>query len=305
MIFAIFLICALVCQCQEPNLAITRDFESTLRSKNVPWEVASYEDNIFKGWTLTEIKHILGANNLKNHERAVPTTDADETMSVPDNFDGRHQWPKCFHSIRDQGQCGSCWAMALSEMMESRFCVQCNNKVVQLAPQDFVSCDKKDQGCDGGDFDPAIDYATQTGIVTDKCFPYVSGGGSVPRCITECKHKEEPYIKYKCKANTKKNYGPDRNAVKTAMYNSGPMAGGFRVYKDFLYYKGGIYMHMEGEYLGDHAIHTVGWGHSGGIDYWICQNSWGVNWGWMGSFNIRMGECDIDKDQWACDMECI
>lgn len=285
----------------QNDQVITREFESFLRNQDLTWEVADYEENIFKGWTVSDMKSILSSKNLGKHPSNEITSDL--PGDVPQNFDGRKQWPTCFHSIRDQGDCGSCWAFGLSEMMSTRYCVQCK-KPVELSPQDFVSCDKKDQGCDGGDFDVALEYATKTGIVTDKCFPYSSGSGYVPRCETECKHKEDPFLKYKCKEGTAKNYGPNRDAIKNAIYNFGTTSGGFRVYRDFLYYKNGIYMHREGEYLGDHAIHTIGWGHGGGIDYWICANSWGTSWGWQGTFMIMMGECDIDKDQWACDMAC-
>ncbi len=218
MIFAILLIVLVAVQCQEENLAVTRDFEQQLRAQKMTWTVASYEENVFRGWTLDEVRGFLGVRRpIYAHAVPQPKISTKPDTSLPDDFDSRKQWPKCFNSIRNQGDCGSCWAMGISEMMESRHCVQCGGKNLNLSPQDFVSCDKADKACKGGDFEPALKYATNTGIVTENCFSYVSGSGNVPTCPTngKCEEDDEPYVKYKCKAGTSKNYGPDRNAIKT------------------------------------------------------------------------------------------
>ena len=78
------------------------------------------------------------------------------------------------------------------------------------------------------------------------------------------------------------------------------METGFTVYADFMSYSGGIYEHVTGGVRGGHAVKIVGWGVEGGINYWICANSWGTSWGEEGFFRIKMGECGIDQDVWAC-----
>ena len=57
------------------------------------------------------------------------------------------------------------------------------------------------------------------------------------------------------------------------------METGFTVYADFMSYSGGIYEHVTGGVRGGHAVKIVGWGVEGGINYWICANSWGTSWG--------------------------
>lgn len=103
---------------------------------------------------------------------------------VPDTFDSRDKWGSCVHPIRDQAQCGSCWAFGASEALSDRFCIASNGSIdVVLSPEDLVACDNIDHGCNGGYLAMAWRYLTNTGIVTDSCFPYSSGDGSVPHCL--------------------------------------------------------------------------------------------------------------------------
>jgi cathepsin B len=71
--------------------------------------------------------------------------------AVPDSFDARTQWPSYVHAIRDQQQCGSCWAFGASEAFSDRLAIKSAGKVnVVLSPEDMVSCDQSDYGCGGG-----------------------------------------------------------------------------------------------------------------------------------------------------------
>jgi len=60
----------------------------------------------------------------------------------------------------------------------------------------------------------------------------------------------------------------------------------FDVYEDFMNYKGGIYLYTYGVRRGGHAIKVLGWGVEGDVNYWLCANSWGPNWGESGYFKI-------------------
>merc|ERR1712151_1377088 len=59
-----------------------------------------------------------------------------------------------------------------------------------LSPEDMVACDKSDNGCKGGILPHAWSYLQNTGIVTDRCFPYSSGQGEVPSCPHRCQDSE-------------------------------------------------------------------------------------------------------------------
>eukprot|EP00689_Sawyeria_marylandensis_P002030 EC822907.1.p1 GENE.EC822907.1~~EC822907.1.p1 ORF type:complete len:84 (+),score=53.33 EC822907.1:357-608(+) len=74
--------------------------------------------------------------------------------------------------------------------MSDRMCIASKGSINEvLSPQDMVSCDKGDLGCQGGYLDREWAYLVSTGIVTDACFPYVSGDGHVPKCPFDTKKR--------------------------------------------------------------------------------------------------------------------
>jgi cathepsin B len=143
-------------------------------------------------------------------------------------------------------------------------------------------------------------YLTNTGIVTDTCFPYSSGSGTVPHCPHgQCQDTSEDYVKYKCTAGSiVEATTPDE--IKSEIYAHGPMETAFDVYEDFMNYKSGVYHHVTGKLDGGHAVKILGWGTESGMDYWLCANSWGTSWGMDGFFKIKQGDCGIDSSVYAC-----
>jgi len=205
------------------------------------------------------------------------------------------------HPIRDQQQCGSCWAFGATEALSDRFAIASNGKVdVILSPEDLVACDSTNMGCNGGNLAFAWRYLTNTGAVTDKCFPYTSGDGSTPHCLHgKCNAITEKYVKYQCKSGSVVEATTPAQ-IKSEIYANGPMEGAFTVYSDFMNYKSGVYHHVSGSLEGGHAIKILGWGHESGMDYWLCANSWGTSWGIDGFFKIKQGDCGIDSTVYAC-----
>lgn len=79
---------------------------------------------------------------------------------------------------------------------------------------------------------------------------------------------------------------------------NGPVEATFTVYADFYQYTSGVYIHKTGQALGGHAIKIIGWGvTSTNTPYWIVANSWNVQWGMNGFFQILRGvnECGIEQ----------
>jgi len=162
----------------------------------------------------------------------------------------------------------------------------------------MVSCDHNNLGCSGGNMYFTWDYLENTGIVTDVCYPYVSGDGSEPPCADSCKNGD-PWVKNRCKENSVVEV-ETADEIKDQLMTHGPMETGFMVFEDFMAYKSGIYVYTKGEPLGGHAVKMLGWGKEGDVEYWICANSWGEVWGDKGIFKIKFGEVNIDTSVWAC-----
>jgi len=168
---------------------------------------------------------------------------------LPTNFDSRQQWPSCIGAVRDQGECGSCWAFGGVEALSDRFCIQSNGSViVELAPLDPVTCDTTNDGCQGGDLNALWDYAQRSGIVTESCAPYNESIPTCPPATEPClKFVPTPACKKTCKdgsswtaskhfAATSYSVSSKVAEIQTEIQNHGPVEAAFSVYEDFVNY---------------------------------------------------------------------
>lgn len=219
-----------------------------------------------------------------------------QLSALPDNFDGRQAFGKCIHPVRDQMQCGSCWAFSASEVLSDRFCIASKSSIdVVLSPQTLVSCDSSNMGCQGGYLDKAWEFMVNNGIASDQCEPYTSGSGDSGTCPTKCADGSQ--IKYYKAANYKQVTGV--TDIQNELMTNGPVQAAFEVYQDFMAYKSGVYHHITASsLLGGHAVEMVGWGIENGTPYWLIKNSWSTTWGEQGYFKILRGknECGIESN---------
>lgn len=244
----------------------------------------------FKGMDIDLFKQRLGFINFLPLRNDIEQGDINEDL--PSHFDAREKWGKAIHPIRDQAHCGSCWAFGATEALSDRFAI--NGIDVILSPQDMVSCNKANHGCNGGNLVLAWTYLGLTGAVTEDCFPYASQDGNAPQCVTTCVDSAVEYKKYKS-ASLIPTLPKTIEAIKTEIYNNGPVETGFSVYEDFLSYTSGVYIHKSGKLLGGHAVKLIGWGKEGDVEYWIAANSWSEKWGEHGFFKIEVNQCGISS----------
>jgi cathepsin B len=305
MIKAVFVIAlaafatAMPMQTEDDGFVVDREL-----IENINHNMSTYWAGVnerFIGWTWHDAKKLMGTLLDKETFNLPVKSHAHIADSdVPASFDARQQWPKYIHPIRDQQQCGSCWAFAASEVLSDRFAIasQGSDDAV-LSPEDLVSCDGTDMGCQGGMLSNAWNYLANTGIVTDKCFPYTAGQGTPATCETSCVDGES-FKKYKSKDAYQLKTVAD---IKKDIMTNGPVEAGFTVYKSFMAYKSGVYQHhwwaLWDQVLGGHAVKIVGWGSENGVDYWLVANSWSTAWGEDGFFKIKQGNCGIESQVFA------
>jgi len=267
------------------DLAVTQEYTDFLK-KHVSWQVADYEENIFKGWTIDEVKSILQQEELPDMQGEQIYVRPGTVF--PDSLNWKELKANCIHEIKNQGNCGSCWAFSATGVVSDRCCLHQADHG-WLAPQELVSCDHKNSGCNGGWEFNALDYVAANGLVPDACFPYKAT--NVP-CPSKCADGSDWKKAHVCKCKAKVFcQGPD--AMKACL-QTGPVTAGMYVYQDFISYKSGIYhWNKTGNRLGGHAIRCYGYSETPEA-HWICANSWGTVWGEQGSFRIGKGEVGID-----------
>jgi cathepsin B len=284
----------------DPNMAPLIDEALVNRVKNsdATWEASL--NNQFASWTLGDAKKILGSRLDDVFRAQAPLVDL-ELEALPAAFDARTQWPGAIHPIRNQLQCGSCWAFGATEALSDRFAIETNLSTnVVLSPQDLVSCDNADgnEGCNGGYPIKAWQYMQATGVTTDACYPYTSGAGVTGNCLlpaTTCPGGTGTVQYYN--AASAYAVGTTVAAIQTEIYTNGPIEVAFDVYQDFFSYTSGVYVHKTGSLAGGHAVKIIGWGTLSGVAYWTVANSWGNTWGMEGFFLIKRGvdECGIES----------
>ena len=212
---------------------------------------------------------------------------------MPDSFDWsnpnkNYKNRKCTTTIKDQGNCGSCWAFGTVGPLESAILIK-EAVPEDLSEQWLVSCNTNGYGCDGGWWAHKWHAGTQgkcggTGAVYEDEFEYTSGSsGTEPSCDGPYPHV---YLLKDWAFVGSSGGVPSTESIKNAIYNYGPVSAAVYVNSEFQYYTGGIFDTTDDGRI-NHAIVLVGWNEDPG--YWILRNSWGDDWGENGYMRIAYG----------------
>ena len=219
-------------------------------------------------------------------------------------------------SIKKQGDCGGCWAFAALATLESMLNIKMNlpDLDLDLSEQHLVSCCEYGcYGCRGGSTYYAWDYLEKNGgAILESSFPYQAvdaygcGDWRSDDCDEEpvlCSDKKDDwdYLQIPIDDDFGALSQPDRSTIQSLIVNHGPVAAYITVYSDLNNYKGGIYEHKYGEYIGGHVVTLIGYNDA--EEYWIGENSWGERWGEDGYFRIRYGECNIEQQIYFVDID--
>ncbi|KAF9619648.1 hypothetical protein IFM89_007969 [Coptis chinensis] len=239
----------------------------------------------------TNEEFIASRNGYKNSpERKSGTAFRYKNVTaVPSSMDWRKKG--AVTPIKDQGQCGSCWAFSTVASMEGITQLS-TGKLISLSEQELVDCDVngEDQGCEGGLMDDAFDFIVQNhGLATEGTYPYKAIDGACDK-KKEASHAANITGHEDVPAN-------DEKALLKAVANQ-PIAVAIDASGSaFQFYSSGVFTGDCGTQL-DHGVTAVGYGTaSDGTKYWLVKNSWGTSWGENGY--IRM-QRDIGTEGGIC-----
>jgi C1A family cysteine protease len=275
------------------------EIQKAIKAKGGKWKAG--ETSVSKR-SREERKRLCGLRFTQrpNMETGSDVTSAENTATVYDSsFDWRNY--EVVTGVKDQGDCGSCWAFAAVGAMESALLINDNTlwPDFDLSEQFVVSCDNENYGCCGGYMYRVYDFLTNSGTMDESCFPYNSSGtckcnrvfcrNTTSPCDNMCADWESSHKRIS-------GWEPvpfNTDDIKTALLD-GPVPCGMDVYTDFFYYTGDVYEHTWGDYEGGHAVIIIGWNDADGC--WIAKNSWGTGWGEVGFFRIKWGDSWIGID---------
>jgi len=213
---------------------------------------------------------------------------------IPTSFDWR---PKgAVTPVKDQGQCGSCWAFSATGNIEGQWFLA-GHPLTSLSEQNLVDCDHEcqdaddcDAGCNGGLQPNAYQYVIKNGgIDTEDSYPYEAEDRT-------CRFKP---ASVGSKISNWTFVSKDEGQMAAYLVQHGPLAVAVDA-QIWQFYVGGVITMLCGTDL-DHGVLIVGYdvetdvlGYK--INYWIIKNSWGADWGNSGYVYIERGngQCGVD-----------
>jgi len=186
--------------------------------------------------------------------------------------------------VKDQGQCGSCWAFSATAAIESYGAIKTSQGLKVLSAQQINSCDKRDGGCNGGNTETAYKYVIGAGgIELNSDYPYTSGSGRTGWCHFDSSKISSEINGYHSVMRGESN-------LESAL-NEGPVSVCLAA-SSWQSYTGGILRNCDNQV--DHCVQATGYA----SDYWVIRNSWSTRWGEEGYIRLERGRdlCRVADD---------
>jgi len=222
---------------------------------------------------------------------SVPPTDNEERemidlpdVAAPDSY----SWIPTgkLTPVKNQEQCGSCWAFSATENIESVWMIAKNitsDDFKPLAPQQIVDCDKTDYGCNGGWPRNAFKYIISAGGQdTEASYPY--------KAVNQACHFSVPNVESKITSWKYATTTHNEDEMKTAVATVSPLSICVDAAK-WQFYSGGIMTSTQcGGTSLDHCVQIAGYDTTNAASsYWNVRNSWGADWGEKGFIRLEYG----------------
>jgi cysteine peptidase B len=184
--------------------------------------------------------------------------------------------------VKNQGQCGSCWAFSATETIESYFALS-GNALTSLSMEQVVDCDTTDQGCNGGLPSNAYNYVNSAGGLDSYAdYPYTAGSGQSGQCSMS--GAQIATVPGQNDANT--------ISGEQGLYQQASSGGPVSVCVDattWQQYQGGVISSCTSNI--DHCVQLTGYAQYGQQGaYWIVRNSWNTSWGENGFIWVEIGQ---------------
>jgi len=257
---------------------------------------AQYGITKFSDMSVEEFRTTILMTNVPTKSTNAPVIGvAAPDPNAPATYDWREH--NAVTPVKDQGQCGSCWAFSATEAIESAWILKghATPSTVDLAPQQIVDCDSIDgvQGCNGGETESAYDYIVQAGgQEPEKDYPYTGVNGKCKFVSADIDAKISGYS----------SISKEESTLPTNLASIGPLS----ICLDAAHwqdYMSGVMTNLEccppvGMCSLDHCVQLVGYNSTASTPYWIVRNSWNTDWGIDGYIWLEMNKntCGMTND---------
>eukprot|EP01130_Rhizamoeba_saxonica_P019206 TRINITY_DN9864_c0_g1_i1.p1 TRINITY_DN9864_c0_g1~~TRINITY_DN9864_c0_g1_i1.p1 ORF type:complete len:332 (+),score=84.36 TRINITY_DN9864_c0_g1_i1:50-1045(+) len=271
----------------QERFAIFQDNLKTIQKMNsLSNGGAVFGINKYSDLTATEFKNYYLMNPLyvSDVRKDVEVIKPKHNIYDPAKYDWREHG--AVTPVKDQGQCGSCWAFSTTENIESVWILGGKGNVsdTRFSPQQIVDCDKSDLGCNGGNPPTAYEYVINAGgIEADNSYPYTAQDGT-------CKFEKSKVVGKISGWKYATSRG-DEATLKKNLLSHGPLS----ICVDAAYwqhYSSGVMTSWQCAWINqlDHCVQLVGYDTGASTPYWIVRNSWGTSWGNEGYIWLEMGD---------------
>jgi cathepsin F len=228
------------------------------------------------------LKNPIAMNETAADRKYLPV---DKTQALPDKFDWREKGGVT--AVKDQRQCGSCWAFSATENIESVWMLKNGrnaSNMVPLSPQQIVDCDSYDGGCEGGNPPTAYQYVIEAkGMDTNADYPYTGVDGNCHFNAQKVYAKITNWA-YAC------SYWQEDTLRASLVQNGAPsICVDAANWQDYV---GGVMTGLECAWVNilDHCVQAVGYDMTASTPFWIVRNSWGTGWGENGYIRLEYGD---------------
>jgi cathepsin L len=229
--------------------------------------------------------------------------------------------------VRDQGECGSCWAIAVAAVMQAHAEIHSHTNRT-FSTQELVSCVPNPQacggdgGCKGATAELAFDYMNNHGLSTEEEFPYRAVTAKCPHSLVQVKVEagsRQLFRRTSLRGNTRivdEDAGAARmdfgmvgfltleenkyEPLKRALIERGPVVVSVAADGHWFSYGKGVFDLCNSRVI-NHAVALIGYGtdSASSLKFWHILNSWGASWGEDGFIRLVRGDdetnCGIDR----------
>jgi len=276
---------------------------------NKLWDWTEAELKTLRGWDGSMLPDGGSARSVRRHGAFLQQQSELPTEKMWTSLEtGQH--------IRNQGDCGSCWAIAVSTVLMGHAEIY-TGKARTFSAEQLVECTPNprhcggDGGCKGATAELAMDWVMKNGLAEASEVPYTASDGACTAGGSAQQSMALALVDETAAAGSgtgglafgmtgwetlpKNEYEP----LKRALAELGPVA--VSVAADAWFnYESGVFNGCGRDAVVDHAVTAMGYGEEAGRKYWTIQNSWGPEWGENGHIRLERHEdgdyCGTNND---------